>query len=120
MELTSIGTVTVDTAALTATLTLPPERLPVSRVALSQPVRATPVAEAGAFLNYRLGEDRYHGETRRYGLFEGHVATASGWDFASTLGVNSMSRPIVGDVSATLRNRWISSERVSKCRLTSA
>ncbi len=103
VELTSLGTVSVDLATLTATLTLPPDRLPVSRVRLAQPMRATPVAETGAYVNYRLGHDNFAGHERQYGLFEGHITTASGWDIASTLGVNSASRPIVGDLSATLR-----------------
>lgn len=105
LDVASVGMLTINRTQLTAELALPVEQLPTQKIDARRVVTATPKAEAGAFVNYRIGQLAGQNGSVYTGMIEAHKTTAGGWDFGlSAGGSTGVSTITIGDANATHRD----------------
>lgn len=106
LDVASVGMLSINRTQLTAELALPAELLPTQKIDARRVVTATPKAEAGAFVNYRIGQLSGQAGSTYTGMIEAHKTTATGWDFGFSAGgsTRSGSSIVIGDMNAIHRD----------------
>lgn len=106
LDVASLGMLVINKSTLTASLELPVDQLPLQKVDARRVVAALPKAEAGAFMNYRIGQLAGQAGSTYTGMLEAHKTTATGWDFGVSAGGSTQagSQIVIGDFNAIHRD----------------